>query len=131
MTDYTYVKNFEKLGMGLFVHFGLYSMVGRGEWYLKNCSDADLDMYNALPDKFVVKKNWAKQLVATAKRAGAKYINITTRHHDGFSLYDTRGLSDFDAPHSACGRDLIAELADECHKADILPFFYLLPLPHR
>lgn len=124
MTDYTYVKNFEKLGMGLFVHFGLYSMVGRGEWYLKNCSDADLDMYNALPDKFVVKKNWAKQLVATAKRAGAKYINITTRHHDGFSLYDTRGLSDFDAPHSACGRDLIAELADECHKADILPFFY-------
>ena len=124
MIDYTYVKSFEKLGMGLFVHFGLYSMVGRGEWYLKNCPDADLDMYNALPDKFVVKKNWAKQLVATAKRAGAKYINITTRHHDGFSLYDTCGLSDFDAPHSACGRDLIAELADECHKADILPFFY-------
>lgn len=124
MTDYTYIKDFERLGMGLFVHFGLYSMVGRGEWYLKNCPDADWNMYNALPSKFTVKKNWAKQLVTAAKRAGAKYVNITTRHHDGFSLYDTRGLSDFDAPHSACGRDLIAELVDECHKADILPFFY-------
>ena len=124
MTDYTYIKEFEKLGMGLFVHFGLYSMVGRGEWYLKNCADADPAMYNALPEKFTVKKNWAKSLVAAAGRAGTKYVNITTRHHDGFSLYDTRGLSDFDAPHSACGRDLIAEFADECHKAGLLPFFY-------
>ncbi len=62
MSDYSYVKDSEKLGMGLFVHLGLYSMVGRGEWYLKNCADADRSMYNALPSKFAVKKNWAKHL---------------------------------------------------------------------
>lgn len=124
MKDFQYVKDFEQLGMGLFVHFGLYSMVGRGEWYLKNCADADWDMYYTLPQKFVVNKNWAKNLVAVAKKAGAKYINITTRHHDGFSLYDTKGLSTFDVMHSACGRDLVAELVDECNKAGIVPFFY-------
>lgn len=124
MTNYQYVKDFERLGLGVFVHFGLYSIVGRGEWYLKNCADADWEMYKTLPQKFNVNKGWAKRLVAAAKRAGAKYINITTRHHDGFSLYDTKGLSDFDVMHSACGRDLIAELVEECNKADILPFFY-------
>lgn len=124
MKNYNYVTNFEKLGLGLFVHFGLYSMVGRGEWYLKNCADANWDMYKSLPQSFNVKKGWAKQLVRVAKKAGAKYINITTRHHDGFSLYDTKGLSDFDVMHSACGRDLIAEFVEECNKANILPFFY-------
>lgn len=124
MNNYQYVKEFEKLGLGLFVHFGLYSIVGRGEWYLKNCRDADLETYRRLPQKFRVDKDYAKRLVSVAKGVGARYINITTRHHDGFSLYDTKGLSDFDVMHSACGRDLIAELVDECHKADILPFFY-------
>lgn len=124
MKNYEYVKNFEKLGLGMFVHFGLYSMVGRGEWYLKNCADADWAMYKTLPERFAVNKNWAKKLVQTAKKAGAKYLNITTRHHDGFSLYDTKGLSAFDVMHSACGRDLIAELVAECNKAGILPFFY-------
>lgn len=68
MKNYNYVTNFEKLGLGLFVHFGLYSMVGRGEWYLKNCADADWDMYKSLPQSFNVKKDWAKQLVQVAKK---------------------------------------------------------------
>ena len=63
-------------------------------------------------------------MVAVAKKAGCRYITLTTRHHDGFSLYDTCGLNDYDATHSACGRDLIKEFVDECNKADILPFFY-------
>ena len=53
-----------------------------------------------------------------------RYITLTTRHHDGFSLYDTRGLSDHDAPHSAAGRDLIADFVDGCRQEDIVPFFY-------
>lgn len=118
-----YIQNFEKLGMGLFVHFGLYSIVGKGEWY-KHCYNEDMAKYSQLKDKFKVKKTWAKELVATAKKAGAKYITITTRHHDGFSLYDTCGLSDFDAVHSPTGRDLIREFTDECNKAGIVPFFY-------
>lgn len=52
--------------------------------------------YDALLPKFKAKKDFAKELVAAAKSAGCKYISLTTRHHDGFSLYDTRGLSDYD-----------------------------------
>lgn len=120
-----YIKRFESLGMGLFVHFGLFSIVGKGEWHFNNDPTCDKEKYiNELPKKFLVKKNWAKELVKTAKKAGAKYITLTTRHHDGFSLYDTKGLSDFDAMHSAIKRDLIKEFVDECNKQGIVPFFY-------
>ena len=119
-----YVEKFEKLGFGLFVHFGLYSVIGAGEWYLHSNPKPDKEKYYNLPKKFNVRKDWAKTLVKTAKDAGCKYITLTTRHHDGFSLYDTCGLNDFDAPHSACGRDLVKEFVDECNNAGIVPFFY-------
>ena len=117
-----YIKEFEKLGFGMFVHFGVYSMIGNGEWVkqIHNISDED---YYEYVKKFNPDKNWAKELVAAAKGAGCKYITITTRHHDGFSLYDTCGLNDYDAPHT-CGRDVIREFVDECNAAGIIPFFY-------
>lgn len=116
------IKEFEKLGFGMFVHFGLYSIVGKGEWYkcIHHVSDEE---YEPLAKQFNPDKNWAKELVATAKKAGCKYITLTTRHHDGYSLYDTCGLNDYDAPHS-CGRDLVREFVDECNAAGIIPFFY-------
>lgn len=116
------VKDFEKLGFGMFVHFGLYSMVGKGEWHkhIAKVSDAD---YEPLAKQFAPDKDWAKELVATAKAAGCKYITLTTRHHDGYSLYDTCGLNDYDAPHS-CGRDLVKEFVDACNAEGIVPFFY-------
>ena len=58
------------------------------------------------------------------EKAGMKYITLTTRHHDGFSLYDTRGLSDYDVMHCPCQRDLIKEFVDACNEEDILPMFY-------
>lgn len=119
-----YITRFEKLGFGLFVHFGLYSKVGKGEWYLHLNPKANLEKYNKLINSFKVNKNWAKELVKTAKKAGCKYITLTTRHHDGFSLYDTCGLNDFDAPHSASKRDLIKEFVDACNDGGILPMFY-------
>lgn len=118
-----YIKNFEKLGLGLFVHFGIYSVAKKGEWYLHTIQDKS-EEYESLASKFKVNKYWAMNLVKFAKRNGFKYINITTRHHDGFSLYDTCGLSDYDAPHSVCHRDLIKEFVDECNKEGIVPFFY-------
>lgn len=121
---YEYIENFKKLGFGLFVHFGLYSIIGKGEWYLNSNPKADKEKYARLTSRFAVKKTWAKDLVKTAKSAGCKYITLTTRHHDGFSLYDTKGLNEFDAPHSAAGRDLIKEFVEECNKANIVPFFY-------
>jgi alpha-L-fucosidase len=116
------IKKFENLGFGMFVHFGLYSVHGKGEWaYNINITPKDYEklFYSFSPDK-----DWAKNLVSAAKGAGCKYITITTRHHDGFSLYDTCGLNEYDAPHSAAGRDLIREFVYECNKEEIVPFFY-------
>lgn len=124
MEKLQYIKDFEALGMGLFVHFGLYSIVGKGEWYLHIGEDADVAKYEKLTERFNPTKNWAKNLVKAAKSAGAKYITITTRHHDGFSLFDTCGLSDYDCMHAACHRDLIREFVDACRASGIVPFFY-------
>ena len=120
---YEYIEKFKRLGFGTFIHFGLYSVIGRGEWYYMQYVP-DQAEYESTINKFKITKNWAKNLVKTAKQAGCKYITLTTRHHDGFSLYDTCGLNEFDAPHSACGRDLIREFVDECNKEGIIPFFY-------
>ena len=56
---------------------------------------------------------------------GAKYIVLTTKHHEGFFLYDTQGLSEFDAMHSPAHRDLIREFIDACHKYNVQPFLYM------
>ena len=116
------IKEFENLGFGMFVHFGLYSVHGKGEWaHGRNIS---VEEYEKLFYKFNPEKDWAEKLVETAKKAGAKYITLTTRHHDGFSLFDTLGLTDYDAPHSAAGRDLVREFVNACRAEDIIPFFY-------
>ena len=120
---YEYVKDFQNLGFGMFVHFGLYSVAGKGEWY-KHMWQVPAEEYEPLTKKFKIKKTWAKELVSTAKNAGCKYITLTTRHHDGFSLFDTKGLNDYDALHTPTGRDLIREFVDECNKQGIVPFFY-------
>ncbi len=108
----------------MFIHFGLYSLVGKGEWHLKLNGWQDREQYRRLTEKFRVKKNWAKEVAAVAKKAGCRYITLTTRHHDGFSLYDTCGLSEYDAVHALCGRDLIAEFVEACRKYDLVPVFY-------
>lgn len=117
-----YIKEFEKLGFGMFVHFGVYSLFGKGEWSKEILQIPD-EEYFEMAKKFNPDEDWAKQLVSTAKNAGCKYITLTTRHHDGFSLYDTRGLNDYDAVHT-CGRDLVREFVDECNAQGIVPFFY-------
>ncbi len=118
-----YIKNFEKLGFGMFVHFGLYSILGCGEWakLSRDISDAD---YFKLMEQFDPKLSWAEDIVNLAKKSGCRYITLTTRHHDGFSLYDTCGLNDYDSVHSKCGRDLVREFVDACNKENITPFFY-------
>lgn len=121
--DFGYVERFKTLGVGMFVHFGLYSVAGKGEWYKYQYKVTDVE-YQKLMSKFKVHKNWAKELVKVAKSMGAKYINIGTRHHDGFSLYDTKGLNEYDSIHTPTGRDLIREFVEECNKEGIVPFFY-------
>ena len=118
-----YIKDFEQMGFGMFVHWGIYSQLGKGEWAYSVYS-MNMDEYEKLAETFTAEDFDAEKLVLTAKNAGCKYIVLTTRHHDGFSLFDTCGLDNFDAVHSAAKRDLIKEYVDACRKYDIVPFFY-------
>ena len=117
------VAAFEKMGFGIFVHWGLYAQWGRGEW-AQRIYEVHPDEYAKWMDTFTAEDFDARELAAMAKNAGAKYITLTTRHHEGFSLYDTCGLNEFDAPHSPAKRDLVREFVDACREFDIVPFFY-------
>ncbi|WP_276354502.1 alpha-L-fucosidase [Cohnella caldifontis] len=118
-----YVRAFERLGFGMFIHWGLYAQLASGEWVMKlrNIPKAE---YARLKDTFAAEDFSGRAIARLAKRAGMKYVTLTARHHDGFSLFDTRGLSDHDAVHSPAGRDLIADFAEGCRAEGIVPFFY-------
>lgn len=117
------VAAFERLGYGMFIHWGLYSQLGKGEWIQKH-GPIDRAEYVKLKDTFTAADFDADAIAGLAVEAGMKYICLTTRHHDGFSLYDTRSLNDYDAPHSPAGRDLVAEFIDACRRHELLPMLY-------
>lgn len=117
------VAEFENFGFGMFVHWGLYSQLGMGEW-AQSIKNIPAEEYQKLKNTFTASKFDARKIVRLAKDAGAKYVTLTTRHHEGFSLFDTCGLNDFDAPHSPAGRDLVREFVDACNEEGIVPFMY-------
>ena len=118
-----YIADFEKRGFGMFIHWGLYSQLAQGEWTM-NLHHISQEKYNELFNNFTAEDFDAKKIVALAKQAGMKYVTLTTRHHDGFSLYDTRGLTDYDVMHTPCDRDLVKEFVEACREEDILPILY-------
>lgn len=99
---------------GIFLHWGIYSMFAQGEWYMQNAG-IDRHEYAKAADAFYPHRFNAHGWVAAFKAAGAKYICFTTRHHDGFSMFDTK-LSDYNIMHTPYGKDVVKQLADECHK---------------
>ncbi|MBN1864975.1 MAG: alpha-L-fucosidase [Victivallales bacterium] len=101
---------FEQARYGMFIHFGLYSLLGRGEW-VWNREQVPFHEYTALADSFTAGEFDAEALCDLAVRAGMRYVVITTMHHDGFRLYDT-DLSEFCTTKTAAKRDLIAEIVD-------------------
>jgi len=117
------IRSFENRAYGLFLHWGLYSLIGKGEW-ARFHHKMDPGHYTSLMEKFTAEAFDADALVRFAAACGFRYICLTSRHHDGFSLYDTRGLNTYDAPHAACGRDLVGELADACHHHGMGFFLY-------
>lgn len=120
---------FHKARFGMFIHFGLYAIPGRGEWVMYR-ERIPGDEYAKLADKFNPKKFDADEWVATAKAAGMKYMVLTTRHHDGFCLYDSK-VSDFKATNTPFGRDLVAEYVTACRKAGLKVGFYYSLLDWR
>ncbi|MCF7838916.1 MAG: alpha-L-fucosidase [Candidatus Marinimicrobia bacterium] len=99
---------FQDARYGLFIHYGLYSLLARGEW-VWNREEIPYDEYTALADRFTAERFDADALCDLALRAGMRYVVLTTMHHEGFRLYDT-ALSDFNSVKSPAGRDLTAEV---------------------
>lgn len=119
-------QEFREAGLGIFIHWGIYSMLGDGEWVL-NDQDIDCKEYAKLAGGFYPEGFDAEQWVKAAKAAGAGYICFTSRHHDGFSMFGSEH-TDYDIVDATpFGRDIVGELADACHKADIrLHLYYSL-----
>ncbi|TWJ01612.1 alpha-L-fucosidase [Mucilaginibacter frigoritolerans] len=119
-------ENFQDMKFGLFIHWGIYSILGDGEWVM-HTEKIPYNSYKRLADFFNPQAFDAKEWVAFAKRAGMKYITITSRHHDGFSMFGTK-MSPYNIVDATpYHRDPLMELAQECQKQGIeLHFYYSL-----
>ena len=116
-------KAFQDDKFGIFLHWGLYSMLATGEWTMHN-KDLNYQEYAKLASGFYPSKFNAAEWVAAIKASGAKYICFTTRHHEGFSMFDTQ-WSDYDIVDATpFKRDVLKELADECRKQGIALHLY-------
>ena len=116
-------KWFEEAKFGLFIHWGVYSVLGDGEWVMNN-QNISIKEYERLPGFFNPIEFDADKWVKMAKEAGMKYITITSRHHDGFSMFDS-AASDYNiVDKTPYGKDVLKMLSDACRKEGIKLFFY-------
>lgn len=116
-------QEFADSKLGIFIHWGIYSMFAQGEWYMTN-ANIDNKEYAKAASAFYPIGFDAKEWVSAIKEAGAKYICFTSRHHDGFSMWDTEQSNYNIVDATPFGRDVIKELADECHRQGIKLHFY-------
>src|SRR5579872_3287887 len=107
---------------GMFIHWGLYSVLGRHEWVMEE-EGIPVPEYEKLADRFTPKPNAARDWAKLAKRAGQKYMVMTTKHHEGFCNFNTK-LTDYCAPKKACGRDLVAEFVEAARGEGLRVGFY-------
>lgn len=114
---------FEDAKFGLFIHWGVYSILADGEWVMQRKNIA-IDAYNKLPSFFNPTEYNAEEWVLMAKNAGMQYITITSRHHDGFSMFDSKATDYNIVQKTPYKKDILKDLADACHKHDIKLFFY-------
>jgi alpha-L-fucosidase len=108
---------------GLFIHWGVYSVLGQAEWVMQQ-KMMEKQTYERLASFFNPIEFDAKEWVSLAKAAGMNYITITARHHDGFSMFDTK-QSDWNiVKRTPFKKDVLKMLADECHRQGVRLFFY-------
>lgn len=115
-------RQFQDMKFGMFIHWGASSVLGAGEWIM-NQRNIRVDEYTHLVRVFNPIDFDAKKWVGIAKAAGMQYITFITRHHDGFSNFDTK-QSDWKITNTPYGKDALKQLADECHKQGIKLFCY-------
>lgn len=120
---------FRDAKFGMFIHWGLYSLLGKGEWVLFN-EWLDMKKYAALSQDFSAEAFDAEKWARTAKKAGMKYMVLTTRHHDGFCLFNSKA-SGYNSVNSAAKRDFVKEYAEACRKEGLKVGFYYSPMDWR
>ena len=108
---------FRQAAFGMFIHWGIYSIPARGEWVMLN-EQIPLEEYSRLAQRFNPRRYHPEEWAALAKAAGMKYMVLTARHHDGYSLWDSQA-SDFTAPKTGPERDLVAEYVEACRGAGL------------
>jgi len=107
---------------GMFIHWGLYSVLGRHEWAMEE-EGIPVAEYQLLAQRFTPEPNAARAWARLAKQAGQKYMVMTTKHHEGFCLFNTRH-TDYCAPKQACGRDLVKEFVEAVRGEGLRVGFY-------
>lgn len=111
------IEWFQDARYGMFIHFGIYAVAGRGEQIMLR-EKMPLQEYEPYAMKFNPEKDWARRLIARGVEAGAKYAVLTARHHDGYCLFNT-STTDFNAVKTGPGRDLVKEYVDAARDAGI------------
>jgi len=107
---------------GMFIHWGLYSVIGQHEW-AKEQEGVPLLQYELLAKHFHPKPNAARDWARLAKAAGQKYMVMTTKHHEGFCNFDTK-LTDYNAKQQGPGRDLVREYVEAARAEGLRVGFY-------
>ena len=113
---------FKNAKYGMFIHYGLYSILEKGEW-VQLRDTIPVSEYAKLKNRFTAENFNAEEITELAISGGMKYITITSKHHDGFCLFNTKA-TDFNVLNSPAERDLIKELYDECEKKGLGLFLY-------
>ncbi|MFB3829614.1 MAG: alpha-L-fucosidase [Bryobacteraceae bacterium] len=116
------MKWWHEARFGMFIHWGLYSVLGRHEWVMER-EGIPVDEYEQLAKRFVPKPNAARAWARLARQAGQKYMVMTTKHHEGFCLFNS-ALTNYCAPKQACGRDLVREYVDAARAEGLRVGFY-------
>jgi alpha-L-fucosidase len=124
------MKWWREARFGMFIHWGLYAIPagkwgnqsGHGEW-IRTTAQIPLEEYNQLQPQFNPTKFDAAAWMKLANRAGMKYVVITSKHHDGFGLFDSK-LTDWDVMGSPFKRDIMKEIAQAARKNDVVPCWY-------
>ncbi|MCD6333276.1 MAG: alpha-L-fucosidase [Bacteroidales bacterium] len=114
---YAALRWFREAKFGLFLHYGVYSLLGRGEW-VQFIEKIPVKEYEKLKNRFTAENFDADFIVNLAIEAEMKYVNITSRHHDSFCLFRTK-TTDFNSVNSPAKRDLVEELANACAKKGV------------
>lgn len=116
------MKWWHEAKFGMFIHWGLYSLEGRHEWVME-MEGIPASEYELLAKQFKPKPDFAREWARLAKRAGMKYMVMTTKHHEGFCLFDTK-TTGYCAPRQAAGRDLVREYVEAARAEGLRVGFY-------